>query len=809
MKHATHKSALTLAVLAAITIDTTPVLADVSALEEVVVTARKRSENLQDVPMSISAFSQTELRNAQIDNLVEVGRMSPNVQVHETSGLVAGGIGVFMRGIGNNPGYDQGIGIYVDDVYSERTTGGMLELLDIERIEILKGPQGHLYGRNTIGGAIRYITRDPSDEPTGSVEVKFGSDSYNRIKASFSGPLSDNLSGSFAVTNVQRDGWQQNTVDDREFWDKDMQAARAALLWQASDALSVKLNASYVKDSSMPVLPNRIAFAPASIGGLTAIAYTADSFFSSFGLTGVSPGLPLGPHDTTIPTDIDSVSTAYQDFDKYGFEQQNVDVTLKWEVNDSLSLKSITALRDMTSTQVYDFDTSEQRWIQTLRDGLNSKDFSQELQLNYSSDNIQAVAGLYYLDGEFDQDGGGTPQTPYLRGVLNQTGESLRDNRDVTSTSIYGNVDWDVSDSLQLSLGARWTEDEKTQDSSTRYQRDYYALVVSSLVAGGRLPMAIKPGMEGAVAAAMAQMNAFFQSQGNGDFVAFVPGASQFVSVTTVEDLYATDSWTEFTPNARVKYSLSDDTMVYLGYSQGFKAGGFNANTTNNEAYDPETVATVSLGVKSTFADGKLRFNAEYFMNDYEDKQMQTIILTQGDLVSLTRNVGKVSSEGFEAELTWQTPIEGLLINANVGYLDQTVDEFPEQQADGSFINKAPTTALGYAPEWTGQIRALYRTEMASGNLTLSGDASFQDEMYLNSPIDLTNPIKTAQKGDDYWTYNAMAAYTTADEKWRFAVEGKNLSDERQLINTFDISVMANGGYTAPRTWAISAEYSF
>ena len=188
---------------------------------------------------------------------------------------------------------------------------------------------------------------------------------------------------------------------------------------------------------------------------------------------------------------------------------------------------------------------------------------------------------------------------------------------------------------------------------------------------------------------------------------------------------------------------------------------------------------------------------------------MQTIILTGSDLVSVTRNVGKVSSQGFEAELTWQTPLDGLLINANLGYLDQEVDEFPEQQADGSFINKASTTELGYAPEWSGQVRALYRTAMSGGNLTLSADASFQDEMWLNSPIDLTKSIKTAQKGPDYWTYNAMAAFTTADEKWRFALEGKNLSDERQPINTFDISVIANAGYTAPRTWAISAEYSF
>lgn len=803
MKHATFKKSLIgLAVASTLTGTGIPVLAQSGALEEVVVTARKRSENLQDVPMSISAFSSSDLQNAQIDNLVEVGRMSPNVQVHETSGLVAGGIGVFMRGIGNNPGYDQGIGIYIDDVYSERTTGGMLELLDVERIEILKGPQGHLYGRNTIGGAIRYITRDPSNETTGSVELKLGSDAYNRIKASISGPLSDTVSGSFAVTNVQRDGWQQNTVDDREFWDKDMQAARAALLWQASDAVSVKLNASYVKDSSMPVLPNRIAFNPASIGGLTAIAYTADSVF----FPGAAPGLPLGPHNTALPTDIDKVSTAYDDFDKYGFEQKNVDLKVEWEINDSLSLKSITALRDMVSTQVYDFDTSEQVWIQTLRDGLNSKDFSQEFQLNYSSDRIQAVAGLYYLDGEFDQDGRGTPQTPYLRGVLDQQGKSLRDNRDITSKSIYGNIDWDLSDKLQLSVGARWTEDEKTQDSATEYQRDYYALAIASFVAGGRLPMAIKPGMEEQVEAVMALIN---QNLAGTGFVTWIPGASRFVSVTTVEELYATDSWTEFTPNARIKYDLSDDTMVYAGYSQGFKAGGFNANTTNNEAYDPETVTTFTVGVKSTLADGKIRFNAEYFVNDYEDKQMQTIILTQGDLVSLTRNVGKVSSEGFEAELTWQTPLDGLLVNANIGYLDQTVDEFPEQLADGSFVNKAATTELGYAPEWTGQIRALYRTAMANGNLTLSADASFQDEMYLNSPIDLNNAIKTAQKGEDYWTYNAMAAFTTAGEKWRFAVEGKNLSDERQLINTFDISVMANGGYTAPRTWAISAEYSF
>ncbi len=798
MKYTGKKSILGLAVLAAITLDSTPVLAQAGALEEVVVTARKRSENLQDVPMSISAFTAKDLKNAQIDNLVEVGKMSPNVQVHETSGLVAGAIGVYMRGIGNNPGYDQGIGIYIDDVYSERTTGGMLELLDVERIEILKGPQGHLYGRNTIGGAIRYITRDPSNEFTGNVELKLGSDGYNRVKAEVSGPLSDTLAGTLAFANVQQDGWQKNTVDNREFWGKDVQSARAGLLWQASDAVSVRFNASYINDDSAPVLPNRIALNTGTLGILSAILTTANQVFFP------GAGVYSEGHDLSISTDPDKVSTAYNDFSKRGFEQTNFDVKVEWEINDQLTLKSITASRDMDSVQVYDFDTSEQLWIQTIRDTIHTEDFSQEFQLNYSSDDLQAVVGLYYLDGEMNQDGGETPQMPYLLGTRNQLGETIYDLRDVTSKSIYGNVDWDMNDRLQFSIGARYTEDEKAQSSRLTYRRGYYALAVTSFVAGGQLPLAIAPGMEAAVQQAIDGINA----SGAG-WAAWATPYTSYFETNETQDLADSDTWTEFTPSARIKYRLDDNMMVYAGYSQGFKSGGFNSNSTNNKAFDPETVTTYTLGLKSTLLDGTLRLNAEFFSNDYEEKQMQTILLDGADLVAVTRNVGKVSSEGFEAELTWQTPMEGLLLNANVGYLDQTVDEYPFQNADGSFTNKASTTELGYAPEWTGQIRALYQTAMAGGNLTLAADASFQDEMWLNSPIDLTNPIKTAQRGDSYWMYNAMAAFTTADEKWRFAVEGKNLSDERELINTFDVTLIANGGYTPPRTWAISAEYSF
>ncbi len=155
-------------------------------LEEVVVTARKRAENLQDVPMAVSAFSGNQLQNMQVDNITEIERLTPNVTLTETSGLQGGSIAIFMRGIGNDPGLPQGVGLYIDDVYLNRSSGSLLEIYDVERIEVLKGPQGNLYGRNTIGGAIKYVTREPGDELQANVEVKGGSYNLQKIKGSIS-----------------------------------------------------------------------------------------------------------------------------------------------------------------------------------------------------------------------------------------------------------------------------------------------------------------------------------------------------------------------------------------------------------------------------------------------------------------------------------------------------------------------------------------------------------------------------------------------------------------------------------------------
>ena len=176
MSQFNRKSMILSAAVASVIGVTDVAMAQQATLEEVVVTARKREESLQQVPMAVSAFSTTQLRDAQVDNIVDLERMTPNVTLTENSGLVAGGLSVFIRGIGQDPGFGQGVGIYLDDVYLNRTTGALLEVYDVERIEVLKGPQGNLYGRNTIGGAIKYITKQPSDQFEADVEAKAGED---------------------------------------------------------------------------------------------------------------------------------------------------------------------------------------------------------------------------------------------------------------------------------------------------------------------------------------------------------------------------------------------------------------------------------------------------------------------------------------------------------------------------------------------------------------------------------------------------------------------------------------------------------
>ena len=299
---------MTLAMVAGATLAPAPAIAQ-NIIEEILVTARKRTENLQEVPAAVSAFSGEELLDRGVDNIVEVARLTPNVTINETNGLIAGAVQVFIRGIGNDPGFDQGVGIYVDDVYLNRTGGGLLEVYDVERIEVLKGPQGNLYGRNTTGGALKYVSREPDNETRIRLEGKYGEDNLVKMRASFSGALvEDSLFASFAVAKMDHDGYQTNTYDDSEYAAQDKLAMRGTLIWEAADSLQFKLVGDMMRDDSDPYVPTRVAVnlgGPAGLGAFGALLGTANAFVP--GMAYLAPGEML---DTSLPADIDDVNTA-------------------------------------------------------------------------------------------------------------------------------------------------------------------------------------------------------------------------------------------------------------------------------------------------------------------------------------------------------------------------------------------------------------------------------------------------------------------------------------------------------------------
>ena len=779
-------------------------------IEVIPVTARKRTEYLQDVPAAVSAYGAEELQDRGVDNIIEVARLTPNITINETNGLLAGAIQVFIRGIGNDPGFDQGVGIYVDDVYLNRTGGALLDVYDVERIEVLKGPQGHLYGRNTIGGALKYVSREPDNETRARIEGKLGEDNLRKVRASLSGALvEDSLFASFAVSKTDHDGYQTNMYDGSEFAGADRLAMRGMLIWEASESLRFKLVGDLLRDDSEPYVPTRVAVnlgGPAGLGAFGALLGTANLFVP--GAAYLAPGQAL---DTSVPTNVDHVNTAFVEggFDDFKIDTTGVSLTADWDLNEAWSLKSVTALRSVKPDYAFDFDGSDQVFINTFQER-DMKDWSQELQLNYVSGNVNAVAGFYYLDGQYDQTAL-THQTPLLRLLTSHVKRTHQDDRGLESTSIYANVDWNINDQWQLSVGGRYTEDKQDIDQLADVTLTQHVAAFLNLPGLEQAPLVLSP-TGAAIVPNLPFFNFFLPHRGGVNATGNIIGRGNTETVTTYpENKIGDDKWSEFTPSATLSFRASDNTLLYGGVSTGFKSGGFTFTGTayNALTYEPETVTTYSLGVKTTLADGSLRFNAEAFLNDYQDKQFTVVALdeTTGTLLQQNDNAGEVESRGLEFELLW-LPIDGLALNLNLGYLDTEVKELIDQVSPGVLGNVADDRAMGYAPEWMVQARAQYTANLGgAGTLTFAVDANYRDKMYTDSPIALDDPFALNALSEDRIITNAFLTYLSTDSRWRVTLEGKNLSDKRVLENTFQVSNFILGGYNRGRTWGLTVAY--
>lgn len=396
--------------------------------DEIVVTARKREENVQEVPVAITVTPGEVLEDTSAPDISVLQNYVPNLSVYagrnQSTTLTA-----FMRGIGQaDPlwGVDPGVGLYLDDVYVARPQGALLDVYDIERVEVLRGPQGTLYGKNTIGGAIKYVSRTPTDTPEAKVSIAGGSYSAREVRALVSGPIVEGkLRGKIAVASLQRDGWGENRFTGRDVSDKDTQAYRVALDWQPSQRVNLLFSADGTRDDAEPKGYQRLEANPFCLLFLGVACPPLDSRYDT--QSGLEP--------------------------INGTDSEGYALTLTYDVNDAWIFKSITAYRESDSENNIDFDTTPAP-ITDVSATYYDEQLSQELQLVYAGGGrVDGVVGFYYFDGE----AGGAVRNNFLNLLFGDT----KGLTQTDSYALFGDGTYRINDRLAFNFGLRVTEEEK------------------------------------------------------------------------------------------------------------------------------------------------------------------------------------------------------------------------------------------------------------------------------------------------------------------------------------------------------------
>jgi len=752
----------------------------VQALEEIVVTARKREESLQETPIAVSAFSAADLEARSLDNLMDIGAFVPNVTMANAQGGSGGSNNgqIYIRGVGQSDFLfttDPGVAIYIDGVFHPRTLGSSMDLLDLERIEILRGPQGTLFGKNTIGGAINVVSAKPTGEPGGYAEATFGSFDRTDFRGGVDFALSDTLFAKASVAYKNRDGWGKRLdFDTGETIDRtgdiDQVGGRLAFQWIASSDVSVDFSVDYSHWDQASVPTTLIDFDDTgAFGGVPTILWNA--------LIGGPSGTPMssafitGDPDTSYGTGPNG-----NELDAWG-----MNATIEWDLGWG-TLKSITAYREMEAAFGRDGDGSPLPIVHTNQNQ-DQDQFSQEIQLFGSSfdDKMNWLVGAFYFD-EFGRDENDVVLTSGLFGALEGLPVQLSgapcappfaapgcpgnpinplldldfnifNEIDITSFAIFGQATMDISDKLSVTLGARFSYEEK------EYLLEHRRIASNTFI----------------------------------------------VPLTTIDE-----DWSEPTYTAGLQYQWTDELMGYASISRGFKSGGFNGRPTVSGAvssFDPEFVNSYEIGIKSEFFDRRVRVNAAAFYYDYEDLQFGAVTAdpVSGSLLLVIDNVASAEVTGAELEVQIVAG-EGLSISASVGYTDFDISKVDATVADITTDTKAIRT-----PKWSTSFSLEYTLPAQElGEFRIRGDWTYESKSFS----DIQNTESIAR--DSHSLINARLTWEMSSNimggGWEAAVFGTNLTDKRilvsglQALNSFGT---AEGHFNRPREWGVSIRKSF
>lgn len=741
-----------------------------ATLEEITVTARRREESLQDTPIAVSAFSAAALERQQIVSTEDLDQVTPNLQFASYGPLTGNNSAaqVYIRGIGQSDGssgVDPGVGLYIDEVYMGRSVGGVMDFRDIASVQVLRGPQGTLFGRNTIGGAVLLTTTLPGDEFGGTVRVGLGDDNLREGFAAIDLPISDGLAARLSAGARKRDGYVTRVFDGVDLGDENTFTLQSSLLWNAAEAFTLTLRGDYTKEDE-----NGSPFVFATINGRQAFPAAISRGSGCPGATFPPPSVPQGIVDTRCANDATWNLGKYRNGGNAPatstLENWGASAVAKWQVTDALALKSVTAYRELQWSGSRDADNTGLLVLHTdyASDG---DQFSQELQALVETGPLHGVVGLFYFEESIDdllRVPFAAPPPLVASGVLPGSRDYQRALIDNDNWAAFTQWTYDITQALSITAGARYTEENK----GIRV----VGFTTTPLTAPTVIPTTLNtPG---------------------------VPGPGLNILPQPFENSYEST-----TGSASLQYRWNDSIMTYASWSQGFKSGGFNqryniAPPANVPvSFDEETAETYELGFKSEFG-GTLRLNVALFRTDYDNMQLTYRL----GIVPLLFNAGKSSIDGGELEFTWSPG--GLIVEGSLGYLDNSFDEIAV--VPGTTQTVGPDNRLPFTPEWQANLGIGYDFPVGEATLTPRLNVAYTAEQYF----DAANSVEVAQL-EDVTLLNALVTFATGP--WKFKGGVVNVTDEQYRVagnSSFSTSAgYAEAIYSRPRNWFVSASYDF
>ena len=783
-------------------------------IEEIVVTAQKREQSLQDVPIVVTTVSGKLLRDAGVRDIRELTVLTPGLTVTSTSNESI--VTARVRGVGtvgDNPGLESSVGVVIDGVYRPRNGVSFGDLGQVSRIEVLKGPQGTLFGKNTSAGVINVITAGPTNDFQAEAEANYGNYDAWGLTGSVSGPLSDTVRARLFAGTRERDGYQRIVTgagprtetrdNNQDFW-----TIRGQVEFDATEALTFKVIADYTKRNEACCVGTQLFVGQAANGRAQII-------------------------NSLRPGSLDATSTP---FDRLGYanrptdqnvEDKGVSVEANWNLGDGLKLTSITAIRDWRTETGQDSDFTALDIAYRPNNGTNFVEFgqfSQEIRLAgeaadgklnwlvggfYAKEDLKSRAifnfGADYYNYFAGRVLGGVPALIGLTpGTILQNGAGSDDRykQDGETIALFTNNSYQITEQLELTVGLRWTRDEKslrTQYTTTGTSCDQGEAAYATLV---RLA---------GTATANSIVGGLCLNAQNNDFDAL----GVFTQKRT-ED--------EFSGTAKLAYRWNPDVMTYASYSRGYKAGGFNLDregvtlvtatgpdftADRDTAFRGEFVDSYELGAKTSWFDRTLMLNAAVFYQEYTDFQLNTFIGT----AFVVETLPEVRSTGVDVDFIYLPPVDGLTFQGGVTYAETEIQPFTAADLlnPGRFnsLRRLPGARLSFAPLWSASLAGTYERELSNG-LKFKANLSGKYTSSYNTGSDL-HPSKIQ---DDMILVNGRVGLGAQDDKWTVELWSNNLFNKDyvqvgfngpfQVDENNDAISVYDAFLGAPRTYGVT-----